>query len=397
KHLIYWKRSIYAATAARTLAAKINLVQQEEAFLGALLMDIGMLVLDQVLGDQYGDIHARNRSHNDLCEAESAALGMTHAEVAGYLAQLWRLPPLLTMPVQYHHNPENIPDPELEPLAQIVSLAGRCADVFVDDEAAHSIADVRRLFLQHYNLGESEADALMAEIAGRAKEVAALLEINIGSAIEYEAILKKANETLVEITLHSQHRAQEQHEQNEALKGQSARDGLTGLASRAALDHFLARRLAQAIKDQEPLSLLLIDVDQWSRINEKQGPAMADLLLRPLAKLIASAARAQDLAARYNGAQLALVISGTARGVASAIAETIRRAASARPLHCAGAKVSATVSVGVAAFEPGGPFKQASHLTRAAEAALGNALRSGGNCVRVFSLSSGSTPRPAAA
>src|SRR5215204_3921264 len=42
KHLLYWKRSIYAATAAKVLAGRINLVQQEEAFLAALLMDIGM-------------------------------------------------------------------------------------------------------------------------------------------------------------------------------------------------------------------------------------------------------------------------------------------------------------------------------------------------------------------
>src|SRR5881227_2057519 len=47
KHLHYWRRSIYAATAARIIANKINLVQQEEAFLATLLMDIGLLVLDQ--------------------------------------------------------------------------------------------------------------------------------------------------------------------------------------------------------------------------------------------------------------------------------------------------------------------------------------------------------------
>jgi len=56
KHLAYWKRSIYAATAARSLAAKISMVQQEEAFLAALLMDIGMLVFDIVLGDEYGEL-----------------------------------------------------------------------------------------------------------------------------------------------------------------------------------------------------------------------------------------------------------------------------------------------------------------------------------------------------
>src|SRR6478735_1846025 len=63
KHMTYWKRSIYSATAARAIAAKINIVQQEESFLAALLQDIGMLVLDQVLGEQYGEIHAKVQSH----------------------------------------------------------------------------------------------------------------------------------------------------------------------------------------------------------------------------------------------------------------------------------------------------------------------------------------------
>src|ERR1041384_999896 len=57
KHISYWRRSIYAATAARTLATKFQIVQQEECFLVALLMDIGMLVLDQVVGEAYGELN----------------------------------------------------------------------------------------------------------------------------------------------------------------------------------------------------------------------------------------------------------------------------------------------------------------------------------------------------
>src|SRR6185436_9510615 len=104
KHIAYWKRSIFAATAARTLAAKINLVQQEEAFLAALLMDIGMLVLDQVVGEQYGEIHAKSKSHDELAQNEKDALGMTHAQVGGMIAEQWKLPPLLCVPVAHHHD-----------------------------------------------------------------------------------------------------------------------------------------------------------------------------------------------------------------------------------------------------------------------------------------------------
>src|SRR4051812_30024861 len=145
KHLAYWRRSIFAATAARTIAAKIGLVQQEEAFLTALLEDIGMLVLDQVLGDQYGEINAKASTHEQLVVAEREALNMTHAEVGGILASQWKLPPLLNVPITYHHDPASVDDPALRKLTELVALAGRCADVFVDEQAAEAIAAVRKM------------------------------------------------------------------------------------------------------------------------------------------------------------------------------------------------------------------------------------------------------------
>src|SRR6266566_3062133 len=77
RHLDYWKRSIYAATAAKTLAARAQMVQAEECFLAALLQDIGMLVLDQVLKDEYGAIYERAAgAHAELVKHEREALGM---------------------------------------------------------------------------------------------------------------------------------------------------------------------------------------------------------------------------------------------------------------------------------------------------------------------------------
>src|SRR6478672_3193853 len=180
KHLAYWRRSIFAATAARTIAAKLNMVQQEEAFLVALLMDIGMLVLDQVLGDQYGDICDAAPSHESLAAAEMQALQMDHAEVGKFLAEQWKLPPILTQPMAAHHDPKMVRDSSLKRLAELVNVAGLCAAVFVDENAAPAIAHVRALCKDHFQL--EDADALLSEIGGRTKEVASLFEINIGSS-----------------------------------------------------------------------------------------------------------------------------------------------------------------------------------------------------------------------
>lgn len=145
QHLAYWKHSIYAATAARTIAGRLSIVQQEEAFLAALLMDIGMPVLDAVLGEQYGAVCARAKTHDELPAAERAAMGMTHADAGAVLAGLWKLPPLLATPIGKHHATADVTDPALRKLTELAHLAGRCADVFVDERAADPIAAVRGL------------------------------------------------------------------------------------------------------------------------------------------------------------------------------------------------------------------------------------------------------------
>ena len=104
KHAHYWRRSIYAATAARILAGKVKLVQVEEAFLASLLKDIGMLVFDQVLGETYGALHGEAVNHVDLVARERAELGMDHAQASGLLAKCWKLPPVLAVPMGSHHD-----------------------------------------------------------------------------------------------------------------------------------------------------------------------------------------------------------------------------------------------------------------------------------------------------
>ena len=73
-------------------------------------------------------------------------------------------------------------------------------------------------FRERYKLTDADADGLLDGIGKKTKEVASLFEINIGSAIDYEAILKKANEALVEITLQSQAQANTLQQQNQQLK-----------------------------------------------------------------------------------------------------------------------------------------------------------------------------------
>jgi diguanylate cyclase (GGDEF)-like protein len=377
---------VYAATAARTLASKLNLVQQEECFLSALLCDIGVLVLNEVVGPHYGEIHEQISTHEQLTEAERGALNMTHADVTQVMAEQWKLPPVLTVPMAFHHSPEGVTDALLRRLTDVVHLAGRCADVFVDEHAADSIAAVRKFCQDKYGIGEPDCDAMLDEICNRTKEVAPLFEVKLGEGVTYESILRKANETLVDLTLRTQQQAANLEQLNLKLKEQATTDGLTGLANRARLDSVLTEQFTQAVSESKPLSMLMIDVDHFKRVNDKYGHQVGDKVLRVLGRMLKSVGRASDVAARYGGEELVLVMPGTTRATAAAMAESLRRAVGARPIACEETPVAVTVSVGVATYEPGGPFREAAHLIKAADMAMYAAKGSGRNCVKVFAM-----------
>jgi HD-like signal output (HDOD) protein len=199
-HLAYWRRSIYAATAARIFAEQFGVVMIEEAFLAALLMDIGMLALDQVLGTEYAQITSRAPSHAGLTPLETAKLGMAHAEVAGVLAEHWKLPEILAVPIAYHHRPQTLEDSSIKDVAQVVWLAGRVADVFVDAQPEWSLCDVRRVCMEKYKINELDCDAILCRVGMKTNQLAPLFEVPLDPKSDFESVLKRAREGLAKLT-----------------------------------------------------------------------------------------------------------------------------------------------------------------------------------------------------
>lgn len=390
----YWRRSIYGATAALTLAQRAHLEFQEEVFVAALLMDIGMLALDELFGEAYGKAIEKSGSHGELVALENAAFQTNHAEVAGVLAQEWQLPPLLAIPMAFHHNAADVEDPTLRALTEACYLSGRCADVFVDDDAAGAIAEIREFCQAHYNMNESDCDQFLDQICRRTGEIAPLFDVTLNEGISYDAIRKKAGEQVIQLT----HDGQEQARQEETrLAEQANTDALTGLANRERFEQTLADGFSTAQATGASLSILLIDVDGLKQRNDELGREAGDAVLQSLGRLLRTAARPQDLAARLGGDELVLLMPGTPRADALAVADSIRREVAARPIELGNMTLASTVSIGVAGVEQGSRFTESAHLLKAANLALEAARNGGGNCVRAFSLGKQPGPQPAAA
>jgi len=197
--LRFWQRAVYAATAARVLAQSVLPARVEDCFVAALLMDLGALVLDQVLGDAYGGLHGGAKTHEDLLAAESQRLGLTHADAGGMLAERWRLPGLLESAMAYHHGPEKVEDYPDRKVVELVQLAGRCGDVFVDEDPAVAIASVRRTLTDQFQIYDLGSDAILREIGRRTTRVAPLFEVKLTEPPEYEALLERSAPRLREM------------------------------------------------------------------------------------------------------------------------------------------------------------------------------------------------------
>lgn len=143
-------------------------------------------------------------------------------------------------------------------------------------------------------------------------------------------------------------------EAQEVLHRAAVRDSLTGLLNHRELYRRLDEEVARADRELRPLSVLMVDLDDFKGINDAFGHLRGDAVLREVAMMLERCVREQDVLARYAGDEFGIVLTGTGARAALAIAERIRGGtlsiARAAMLPEAAA---VTVSVGVATREPG--------------------------------------------
>ncbi|HEX8977086.1 MAG TPA: GGDEF domain-containing protein [Solirubrobacteraceae bacterium] len=179
------------------------------------------------------------------------------------------------------------------------------------------------------------------------------------------------------------------------LATQALSDPLTGLANQRAFHRELVEELSRARRHHHPLALILLDLDNFKRINDANGPAAGDRALIEAAKRIRETLRLETHIARLGGDELALLLPECDAQGAFAGAERVRAAINAAQIP-GGHRL--TASAGVAALEQGedAPLAGASadDLIHAAHTALFTAKRFGGNTTMKFTPRLGDAPAP---
>jgi len=399
----FWKRSIYAAVASRTLARRFSVVQQEEAFLAGLLANIGALALHRVMTREFDALFGQARGDDarllTLCREK---FDLTPPEVAHLLAEKWQLPPLLVQPISWQLTPEKA-EPAIRPLVDIVATGLVIAGVFVAEDSARAIAEARAVLARRYAMTPADIEALLDQIGASAKEASALLDMHLGAERTYQEILDEAQEALVALSLQSQARVESIQRQVESLQVKALTDPLTRLANRARFDDFLQEHFRRAYAHQRPLSLVFIDIDHFKMVNDAYGHQAGDEVLRRIGRVLRASVRNIDLVARYGGEEFAVVLTEADTAAAAIRAEAIRTRLEAEVVKFEDQAIRVTLSAGVAGTDRMRIFSHWDQLTNAADRAVYAAKAAGRNCVRVFKpmtdnvITTGAPPAPAPA
>lgn len=159
------------------------------------------------------------------------------------------------------------------------------------------------------------------------------------------------------------------------------RDGLTRLFNRQYFQERLVNEVAFARRHGAAVSLQLLDLDHFKRLNDDYGHPAGDSVLQGLAGILERQARQEDVVARYGGEEFVILSRGGSRNSMVEVGERIRRAVEAEKFDLGSSIVSVTVSVGVAVFSK--EIQEPGDLIARADSALYEAKRQGRNRVVV--------------
>lgn len=202
-------------------------------------------------------------------------------------------------------------------------------------------------------------------------------------AIKHDISERKRMETdLKDTNTMLQHQLEEIHRLQEELSELAVRDGLTNLFNRRYLDETLERELSRAKREGYPLSLVMIDIDHFKKLNDTYGHQAGDKVLRELAALLWGNIRTEDVPCRYGGEEFLVLLPRMPLGIALERAESWRKAFEATRIPFGDFQLEGTLSCGLSGYPD--HARTPDELLRCCDEALYKAKHLGRNRSEVF-------------
>jgi len=384
----YWKRGIDTAVAARNIARAAKLDCADEAFLAGLLHDIGMVAMFRALDTEYTEIIDQvGVDHEQLCQAELKVFELQHPEIGAMLAQRWKLPPELVIPIRYHARPTASPLEHAQ-IARVVAAGNTAHEVLSGEHAAEHLDTFYTRCRDWFDLDQDAADDILRGITDDTAELARLFSLDTGSNADPNDIIAEARQRLASLT-RDEPRESYGVGRFEGIIESPRNDPLTGAVNRTGFNEVINAAYNAATRRGDLVSLAALAVDGIPETARLQGPEAADdVVIGVVSLLNAHFEPLGGSICRIGTATFAVIIPGTELDQAARAADECRRdieqSASGWLNGRKGPAVTAAIGIAAADAATAPAYGSSAKFVAAATNALQAARAEGGNTVRTF-------------
>lgn len=290
----------------------------------------------------------------------------------------------LLRPMASHRRMDILPDPNAVGFVELTALVGlglgsAVLATWITRSRRRRVEYAPRSQQTEQNSGadpHSEPHSNQTQSAHRPEPAATDSETSEPAAEALLVHVVEANTQLYQRLGHAENMLKKQAGELSAYMSEARTDPLTGLPNRRAFDEEMSRRIADWNRRQIPLSVVMIDIDHFKRVNDVHGHQAGDAVLKQMSDTLLSCVREADFVARLGGEELAITMPATAREYAEAVAERCRIAVHDATCVQHGHTLRISASFGVACCLPGETPEQ---LLRRADEALYAAKENGRN------------------
>lgn len=394
---LFWRRSISAAVAAEVLSEQLD-CKNNDIFVTALLMDIGVLILFLSDPSGYSEVIDKKRvSGTSISVAEKKQFGFSHPEVSRFLLESWNLTETIYGPILLHH--EKRPSELHQDSAQILFFADKISAMYHGTKSITKSKEIHEGLTDKYQLSDEDVDELIDKIGEKACEVMDLFSIDPGDIKPFSLIIQEANEELQRLNLsyeqivielkqakqNAEKLAIDLKDANDKLRELAIRDELTGLHNHRYFQDQIENEMTRSVRYKRPVSLLLLDLDFFKKVNDTYGHPAGDHVLRETAKTLQKLVRQSDVVARYGGEEFAIILPETATSSAKVLAQRVRRGIEQMQITFEKQSIPITVSIGLAGSDMSEEGITKTELISRSDQALYQAKHEGRNRVALFS------------
>ncbi len=265
------------------------------------------------------------------------------------------------MVASHHDDAATLADRRVHRLLEICRAADAVSDIVQTSAGGTSVARGRSMLQTLPSRSPLELEGVVEEIAEEMRKSSKDLQIPIGDQPTMADLMSSANEALIninvsyeELTRKLQQLLSEKEQltrklktSNEALRRLAATDMLTGVSNRRAFSEMLTQALAAIPATRRPMSLVMMDIDHFKKVNDTHGHAAGDDVLKVVCKRLGAAIRPEDLIGRLGGEEFAVLLPKCPPAEALKVAERLRVAIRTGPIRCRdGTEIPITASFG---------------------------------------------------